>query len=155
MSHVASQEDALVPVSTRRVNFSDDHRELHLQAFFNWLPKEFHATPHVNWTRLPSRVIGYLVRTVAGSPFAVPLALAAFAGCDSLNEVVLKHHLIGAHLLLRSIQTRCGVQNIAELTNDAWIAYVATTQFTPKDYAYFKRYAILTETHLPDYLEKL
>ncbi len=155
MNHFAAQEDASAPVSTRRVNFRDGNRDRHVQVFFTWLPEEFHETPHVDWTRLPSRVMGYLVRTVGESPFAIPLALAATAGYGAMNEVGLLNHLTAVHLLLRDVQARCGVQNVAELTSQTWSTYAAAKEFAAKDFGYVKRYAVFTETHIPEYLEKL
>ncbi len=155
MSHTNIQEQTPTPTTTRRVNFSDDNRSLHLQAFFQWLPEEFHEMPLIDWTRLPSKVIGYLVNTVGDSPFALPLAIAAFVGVGPMKEHGLQHRLTGLNCLLREIQVRCGVRSIAGLTSNAWETYVARKELTPADYAYFKAYATFTEYHIPDYLEKL
>jgi|SRR6266487_501546 len=155
MSQTTTQERVSTSGATRRINFSDDNRALHLQAFFSWLPEEFHETPHIDWTRLPSRVMGFLVNGVGDIPFAVPLALAAAVGYGPLNELGARNRLMAISSLLRDVQARCGVQCVAELTSQAWNRYAAAKEFTPKDYSYFKSYAAITETHLPDYLEKL
>jgi len=155
MSQATTQKQASTVEATQRINFSDDNRDLHLQAFFNWLPEEFHEAPQVDWTRLPSRVMGFFVNTVGDSPFVVSLALAAAAGYGPLNELGLRNRLMAVSSLLRDVQARCGVQYVAELTSQTWNRYATAKEFTPKDYSYFKSYAAVTETHLPDYLEKL
>jgi hypothetical protein len=155
MDQTRTQEQSSPPLAPPRVNFSDDNRALHLQTFFKWLPEEFHETPLVDWTRLPSRVIGYLVNTVGDSPFALSLAIAAAVGFGPMNELVVRHSLSGLYRLLQDVQVRCGVQSVAGLTSNVWNTYVSGRELTPKDYAYFKWYAAFTETYLPDYLEKL
>lgn len=155
MSQTTAQKQASAPESVRRINFSDDNRDLHIQAFFNWLPQEFHETPHVDWTRLPSKVMGTLVNAVRDSPFAIALALAAFAGYGPMNERAMRACLQEVNGLLRDVQAHCGVQSADGLTSHTWTTYAAMKEFTPKDYGYFRRYATFAETHLPEYLEKL
>lgn len=156
MSQIITQKQASTPSGMRKVHFSDDNRPLHLQAFFLWLPQEFHKTPHIDWTQLPSRVMGYLVNVVKDSPFAVALAIAAAAGNGPMNERGRRNRLNGINCLLRDIQAHCGVQRVDELTRSIWTTYMAAKEeFTPKDYDYFKGYATITETYLPEYLEKL
>lgn len=155
MNQTTTQKRASTSTATRRVNFSDGNRDLHLQVFFNWLPQAFHKTPHVEWTRLPSMVLSTLVNTVGDSPFAVALALVASAGCGAMNEMTLRGCISEINCILREIQSSCGVRNVAELTSHIWVKYAMMKEFTAKDYKYFQKYAAVTETHLPEYLEKL
>jgi hypothetical protein len=79
MSQTTEQKAEESCSTTRRVNFSDGNRELHLRVFSEWLPPDLQDTPFVGWTKLPSRVICYLVNTVKDSPWAAHLAMAAVA----------------------------------------------------------------------------
>src|SRR5260370_19060123 len=97
---VAAEEPAI-----GRVNFSDDNRALHEQAFFAWLPEELHDATHIDWTRLPSRVIAYLVNSVGDSSFASALALVAGAAVGTMGEYTLLNRITQLHLLLRPVQT--------------------------------------------------
>lgn len=154
MSQISIQERDSAP-PRRRLNFSDDNRDLHLQAFFNWLPTEFHEMPLIDWTQLPSRTIGYFVNTVGDSPFAVPLAIAAFAGVEPQKPRNLLQRLSAIYNILSGIQAHCGVQDIAGLTSNVWETFVTGKNLAPKDYAYFRMYAVCTGEHIPAYLEKL
>src|SRR5712691_5055537 len=52
--------------SLTQVNFRNPgEREAHIHTFLAWLPKILHEAPGIRWERLPSEVMGYLVRTVA------------------------------------------------------------------------------------------
>lgn len=155
MSQTRTKEPALASLTPRRVKFSDDNRARHLETFFKWLPEDFHDTPCIDWMRLPSRVMGYLVNTVRDSPFAVSLAIAAAVAYGPLNEFAVRHRLTSVNCFLQEIQVRCGVTSALELTGRTWETYVSRKELTPADYAYFKAYAIFTEVHLRDYLEKL
>jgi hypothetical protein len=90
MSQTQAPESAPESISTRRINFSDGNRALHVQALFAWLPEDLHDAPGIDWTPLPSTVIGYLVNTVGKNPWASSLALAAGIGRGAMKEQALK-----------------------------------------------------------------
>ena len=103
MSQTPTRERTAQPSTTPRVSFWDDNRELHLQLFFNWLPEEFHDLPLIDWTQLPSKVLGYFVNSVGDSPFAIPLAIAAFAGVGPVKNLTLRQSLTSINCLLQQI----------------------------------------------------
>src|SRR6266536_662272 len=52
-------------------------REDQLKAFFAWLPQELHDAPGIDWTKLASRIMGYLIKTIGNRPDAAVLAVVA------------------------------------------------------------------------------
>src|SRR6185437_1035157 len=73
-----------------RLNFSNPtQREAHIQAFLAWLPKVLHDAPGIRWDSLPSKVMGYLIKSVADSPDAIPIALAIGCAMNSLKNRTL------------------------------------------------------------------
>src|SRR5216683_3153223 len=102
MSQTTLQEVEESRSTTRRVNFSDSNREIHLQVFYKWLPPGLQDTPFVDWTKLPSKVIGYLVNTVKDSPWAAHVALAAVAAQGGLGEYTLLSDITRLNRLLRN-----------------------------------------------------
>src|SRR5712692_8048885 len=141
--------------TTRRVNFSDGNRELHVRVFSEWLPPGLQDTPFIDWTKLPSKVIGYLVNTVKDSPWAAHLALVAVAAQGGVGEYSLSSQIVRLHRLLRNLHILCGVQNPAELTKETWETFFGRKEITPGDYGCFKSFRTTTERHLPDYLGQL
>ncbi len=155
MSQTPVQASAPESISTPRINFSDGDHALHVQALFAWLPKDLHDAPGIDWTQLPSEVIGYLVNTVGESPWASSLALAAGIGRGAMKNMSLKKSIMKLNALLRSIQSLCGSKQVSELTKQVWELYVSQKELTPGDYYNFQAYSTFTESHLPDHLEGL
>ncbi len=155
MSQTHAPESAPELSSTPRINFSDGNRGLHVQALFVWLPEDLHDAPGIDWTQLPSGVIGYLVNTVGKSPFAASLALAAGVGKGAMQKRSLLKSIMKLNALLRSIHSFCGSEYVSELTKSVWESYVTQKARTPGDHAIFTAYATFTESHLPDYLGQL
>src|SRR5947199_9447308 len=112
MSQTQAPEAAPESISTRRINFSDGNRALHVQALLAWLPEELHDAPGIDWTQLPSGVIGYLVNTVGKSPFAASLAIAASVGKGAMKGQTLLQGIRSLNRLLRGIQCRCGSKHV-------------------------------------------
>lgn len=156
MKHTINQEVLTQTATPQRVNFSDGNREKHLQVFYEWLPADLHEAPQIDWTKLPSYVIGYFVHTVGRSPFAGHLALAAGVasglGIKARSVLGRMHHL---SLLFRDLQTSWGVQSAADLTKDTWQTFVTQQKISPGTYNALKAYKTVTELHLPGYLEDL
>lgn len=155
MSQTPILEPATGPTTTRRINFSDGNRALHLQALFAWLPDDLRDAPGIDWTQLPSRLIGYLVNSVGQSPWTSSLALAAGVGRAAMNDKSLTKSIGEIHLLLRGVQNLCGIEQVSGLTKRVWESYVTQKELTPVDYLYFKAYAAFTECHLRDHVERL
>ncbi len=154
MSQTLTKKEAEQP-TRRRVNFSDDNHSFHLQIFLEWLPSDLHHAPGIDWTHLPGKVIGYLVNTVANSPFASQVALVAGYACESRDENDLYALIQRLSRLLRDVQTTCHIRSAAELTKEVWESMVVQHATTPKLYEGFKTYCMLTEPYLRGYLEQL
>jgi hypothetical protein len=152
MSQTRVQESVAEPTSTRRINFSDGNRALHLQALFTWLPDDLRDVPGIDWTHLPSAVIGYFVNTVGESPWASSLVLAALVGRGAMKELALLKSISCLHRLLRNVQQLCNIQQVSELTKSIWESYVSQRELTPGDDRCFRIYTAFTESHFPDYL---
>ncbi len=152
MSQTRVQESVAEPTSTRRINFSDGNRALHLQALFTWLPDDLRDVPGIDWTHLPSAVIGYFVNTVGESPWASSLVLAALVGRGAMKELALLKSISCLHRLLRNVQQLCNIQQVSELTKSIWESYVSQKELTPGDDRCFRIYTAFTESHFPDYL---
>jgi hypothetical protein len=155
MTQTPVQEASTRPASPRRINFSDENRALHLQAFFAWLPKDLHEALGIDWTQLPSSVIGYLMNTVGEHSWASSLALAAAVGKGAMKERALQVSISCLHCLLSNVQKICGVEQVSELTEGIWESYVTQKDLTPGDVRYFTIYTAFTESHVPDHLEYL
>ena len=62
--------------SVAKIVFSNpDQREAHVAVFMAWLPDELRLAPGIEWERLPSRVMCYLLRTTSTTPDPLPIAL--------------------------------------------------------------------------------
>jgi hypothetical protein len=155
MSETRVQESATGSTALRRINFSDGNHALHVQALLAWLPEDLYDAPGIDWTQLPSAVIGYLVNTVGESRWACSLALAAGAGRGAMKEHVLKVSISGLNCLLSNVQKLCGIEQVSELTKSVWESYVTQKKLTPGDDRYFRIYTAFTESHFPDYLGQL
>lgn len=155
MSQTRVQESVAGPTPTRRINFSDGNRALHLQALLTWLPDGLRDVPCIDWTYLPSAVIGYLVNTVGESPWALSLVLAAVVGRGAMKELALLKSISCLNRLLRNVQKFCCIQQVSELTKSIWESYVSQKELTPGDDRCFRIYAAFTESHFPDYLGQL
>jgi hypothetical protein len=155
MSQTRALESAIGPTATRRINFSDGNRALHVKALFTWLPEDLHDAPGIDWTQLPSVVIGYLVNTVGESTWTSSLALAAAVGRGPMRDHSLLDSISCLHRLLRSVQRLCGSKQASELTKSVWESYVTRKELTPGDYNNLKTYAMFTEGYFPDYLDQL
>src|SRR5260221_875320 len=88
----STQEKHAVGIATAtpdpapRLSFSNvQEREAHIRAFFAWLPQILHEAPGIQWERLPSQVMGYLIRTVADNPDAISITLAVGSAMDAMK----------------------------------------------------------------------
>ncbi len=155
MKQTAVQEESAQPASTSRVNFSDGNREHHLRVFYEWLAPDLHEAPGIDWTKLPSQAIGYLVHTVGHSPFAAHLALAAGVASEMVKARTVVSQTMHLALLFRDLHTSWGVHSAADLTKGTWEAFVTQQQIAPGTYQQLKTYQTTTELYLLGYLEQL
>lgn len=100
-----------------RLVFSNpQQRSAHIQAFFAWLPPILHDAPGIRWESLPSRVMGYLVRSVAHGPDAVAITLAIGSAIDGRKPGVLYKTCIHITRLLETLRRTYGMTTLAELS---------------------------------------
>ena len=139
----------------RRINFSDGDRERHLRLLKEWLHPDLRDLVEVDWTRIPSSAIGYLVNTVKDSPFAPHLTLATCAALGNVSENTLRSMLGDVYALVSFIQKQCVTWDGKQLTKGVWNEYISKTERTAWRRKQIISYSSFTERHLPDYLERL
>jgi len=132
-----------------RLVFSNSgQREAHVQTFLTWLPKLLHEAPGIRWERLPSLVMGYLVRNVTESPDAISITLAVGCAMEALRPRVL---YIACHTLtslLRQLRRRYGMVTFDELgTRAIWDRFVEGRMISGGDLSKLKCYEALSSTY--------
>ena len=144
-------------VSLRRLNFSDPkQREAHILAFLAWLPKILHQAPSIRWDHLSSQLMGYLVRSVADDPYAIPIMLAVGSAMDGTKIFTLRGYCLGLVRLLRALRARCGLSDLAQLNQrEIWDRFVADRTLSRGEADCLQSYDAFASLHLPAYLEKL
>src|SRR6266699_3496428 len=154
-TYSSQEEQERTQQDKRRINFSDGDRERHLRLLKAWLHPDLRDMTGVDWMRIPSSVIGYLVNTVEDSPFAPHLTLAAFATLGAVNDNTLRTMLGDIYALVSYIQKQCVTWDGQHLTKDVWNEYVSKMEMTAWRRKQLLSYSSFTERHLPDYLERL
>ena len=146
-----------LPARQRALNFRDPReRETHLRAFLAWLPKVLHDAPGIDWTRLPSDVMGYLIRSVGDSLDAIPIALAISCAMDGVGNNTLHTYSHQLTSLLRRLRTDYGMREFSELgTRQIWDRFVAGRTLSPGDTRSLTAYESLQTLHVRAYLERL
>src|SRR5712692_3349860 len=152
---VASQNQPSAPLS--HLNFSDPaQREAHLQAFLCWLPQVLHDAPGLRWERLPSKVMGYLIRRVADGPDAIPITLALGCAMDAVKQHSLLGYCRTLTGLLRQLRAQYGMKALNDLgTRRIWDQYVEGRTLALGESHALVVYETLAATHLRLYLEQL
>ena len=140
-----------------RLNFSNpQERSAHIQAFLAWLPRLLHEAPDIRWERLPSQVMGYLIRTVAQSPDAIPITLAVGSAMGAVKSKGLYNHCCALTNLLERLRSQYGMTMLAELSERSiWDRFVAGRVISYGDLNQLTRYDNFASVHLPSYLEGL
>jgi hypothetical protein len=82
-------------------------------AFLNWLPKELHDAPGINWTQLSPNIMRYCIMTIKDSPDGAVLAVAA-ASMRSIDQVSQQTALRQVNQLLRELRATGRVQTLSE-----------------------------------------
>ncbi len=143
--------------SSKRLNFSDARqRDVHVQAFLAWLPPILHTAPEIEWSRLPSRVMGYFVRTVADSPDAIPLAFAVGCAMDAMKKLSLYNQVRTLGLLLGQLRAQYGMSELAQLgTRDIWDRFVAERTLAGGEMRLLINYHAFSSSHICVHLERL
>lgn len=142
---------------SKRLNFSDvTQREAHVQAFLAWLPPILHTAPKIEWSRLPSRVMGYFVHTVTNDPDRIPLALAAGCSMDAMKKSSLYTHIQGPTRLLRRLRLQYEMSDPTQLrARDIWDRFVEGRSLTAGDVRLLQDYDAFSSLHVRVYLEGL
>ena len=141
----------------KRLNFSDSsQREAHISAFLAWLPKTLQEAPGIDWARLPSRTMGYLMRNAANSPDAIPITLAIGCAMDGMRNHGLytnASHLTG---LLRRLRAQYGLQELSQLKDrHTWEQFIAGRTLSSGEISVLVAYDTLSSLYLRSYLEQL
>jgi hypothetical protein len=142
--------------SARLIFSNPQQREAHVQAFLEWLPKILQEAPGIRWQYLPSRVMGYLIHTVADSPDAVAITLALGSAMDGMKSTALYASCHTTAKLLKRLRSHYGMMMLSELSQRTiWERFVQDRMVSPGDLNALKRYDALASTHLLVYLEGL
>jgi hypothetical protein len=139
----------------RRINFSNGDHEQHLQMLKAWLHPDLRDLPGVDWTNLPSKIIGYLIDTVGDSPYAPHLALAALAASGPITTHSLRSMLSTLYGLMNDWRRLGLVCDGEKLTKDVWNEYVTKTEKNVRRRKQLLNYSSFSDRHIPDYLEQL
>lgn len=141
----------------KRLNFSNpSERAEHIRAFLAWLPQVLHAAPGIQWDRLPSKVMGYLIRTVADSPDAIPIAFAMGCAMDAMKGYSLAQRCWQLTGLFRQLRRQHGMKDLSELrTRQIWDRFVAGRKLSRNEVNFLQSYDSLAALHVRAYLERL
>jgi hypothetical protein len=146
-------------VSTQeiRLNFSDPtQREAHLNAFLAWLPQVLHQATAIQWDRLPSKVMGYLILSVADGPDAIPIALAIGCAMSGVKNSTLLSKCSQLTRLLKRLRARYGLRELAQLgTRPIWDQFAADRKLSLSELVMLGAYDALASQYVRSYLEGL
>jgi hypothetical protein len=159
----STQEKHAVGVATAqrdpapRLSFSNvQEREAHIRAFFAWLPQILHEAPGIQWERLPSQVMGYLIRTVADNPDAISITLAVGSAMDAMKPKSLYGSCQSVTNLLKRLRGHYGMTTLTELAERSiWDQFVAGRTISPGELIQLKRYDTLASLHVLSFFEGL
>ena len=145
--------------STReiRLNFSDPtQRKAHLNAFLAWLPRILHQAPAIQWDRLPSQVMGYLILSVADGSDAIPIALAIGCAMSGVKNSTLLSNCSQLTRLLKRLRARYGLRELAQLgARSIWEQFVAGRTLSLSELVMLGVYDSLASQYVRSYLEGL
>ena len=139
-----------------RLNFSNPKlRDEHIHAFLEWLPQVLHEAPGMHWEDMPSRVMCYLIRSVADHPDAITITLAT--GCAmGMKRNALYHHCNALAKRLGHLRHHYGMTMLAELgRRSIWEHFVNDRLISPGELTQLKYYDSLASTYLPLFVEGL
>jgi hypothetical protein len=148
---------AAIASGSRQLSFSDpDVRNTHIRVFLAWLPKVLHDVPGIAWDRLPSPVMGYLIRGVTGSPDAIPITLAIGCAMDAVKNQTLLGYCRQLTQLFRKLRAQYGMNDFADLrTRSLWDRFVSGRTPSSGEVHLLGTYEALATLHERAYLERL
>jgi len=154
-STTPSQENKRASQRQGKHNFVYWDPKVQLAAFLNWLPKELHDAPGINWTQLSPNIMRYCIMTIKDSPDAAVLAVAA-ASMRSIDQVSQQTALRQVNQLLRELRATGQVQTLSDLRQEEiWYAWAERQQKSSRGHSLVNGYAALAVGHLPRYLHLL
>ncbi len=136
--------------------FIDWDREDQIAAFFRGLPKELHDAPGIDWTRFPSRTMGYGIHAIGNTPDAGVLAVAiasAQSGPATHAQIQLLRAL--SHLL-RDLRSTYHMEQISDLRDERiWYAWLANSEKREATKHQIKTSGAVAHGHSPRYFWRL
>jgi hypothetical protein len=154
-TRVASTEEQGRPP---RLTFSNpQQRSEHVQAFLEWLPKILHEASTIRWEKLPSTVMGYLIRNVSNDADAIPITLATgYYAMSRSKEKVVYGACKDLTILLRRLRREYGVTMLTELSQRSiWDRFVEGRMLTAGELKKLKRYDTLSSTYQEAFVSDL
>lgn len=150
-------QQGVAPSKSKRLNYSNPaQRSQHIHAFLEWLPPVLNDAPGICWDHLPSQVMGYLVRTVADSPDAPPIALALGSAMDAIKKKSLLTYSYKIYSLLRQLRTQYELQGLSQLKSRSfWERFISERTLSRDEVNGLVVYEALSAIHLRAFLEKL
>ncbi len=131
-------------------------REEHLRAFRRFLPKLLQDAPDIDWDRLPSPVMGYLISHLADHPDLIPITFAVGCALHAMKESSLYTSCRCVTSLLQRLRLRYGVSQLEQLgTRDIWDQFVAGRTLAPGEADMLMIYHTFASIHVPAHLESL
>src|SRR6266446_2287122 len=101
------------PDRVPRLHFNDlKDRSAHIQTFLAWLPPILKTAPGICWERLPSNVMGYLIRAAdmaADTPEVIAITLATGCAMDAMKPKTLYVYCTHVTNLLRRLRRSYGM----------------------------------------------
>ena len=131
-------------------------REDQLRVFLEWLPKELHNAPGIDWASLDPPVMGYCVRSVARNSDAPHLAVAAAAMSGAVTRSTLIHQLSALNTLFQTLRHLCNMEQVSDLKHERiWNDLATKTTVTYRRKMRLKAYMTISTGHIPSYLQQL
>ncbi len=147
------------PQETRpgRLHFNDQNQRVeHVRAFSQWLPLILSNAPGLSWDRLPSRVMGYLIRSVGDHPDAIPITLAIGCAMHAIKNQTLLGYCRLVTQLLRALRTKSGMNELADLrSRQVWDRFVSERMLSTGEVKRLATYDVLASAHVRPYLDGL
>jgi hypothetical protein len=113
------------------------------------------TSPGMCWERLPSNVMGYLIRA-ADLPEVVAITLATGCAMDAMKPKTLYAYCTQVTNLLRRLHRSCGMGTLADLSERrVWDTFVAGRLISSGDLNMLKRYETLACVYQRPYFENL
>jgi hypothetical protein len=138
------------------LNFRNkSQRDAHVAAFLSWLPEEFLAAPEIDWTAVPSLMIGYLMNGNADGPDrdAITLAVGCSRGWRTRSVYA---RCISVTVLLRRLRAEFGLRDLGELRRpEIWRRFVGERQLSPYESRCLVDYDCLASKEILVWLDAL